>query len=101
MLQETSLTFDHLPEAMGEVITLLKTVDTRLHEIQNTQINQINEKLLSANEARQLFQPVVSRVTMQRWTNEGRLKAYHINSRVYYKYTEVIEAAKHLKKYQH
>ena len=69
-------------------------------EIQAGQQKAIGEKLLSPDEARRLFVPAISRVTLQKWTDEGHLKRYDIGARVYYRYNEVIEAAKHLKKYQ-
>lgn len=58
-----------------------------------------DEKLLSANEACELFQPNISRVTLHAWTKEGKLQARYIGSRVYYLRSEILEAVKVIKKY--
>jgi len=58
------------------------------------------EKLLSPAETCKLFQPTISRVTLQSWTAAGHLKRHDIGGRVFYRLSEVIEAAKSLKRYK-
>lgn len=58
-----------------------------------------DEKLLSTEETRKLFSPPISKPTLIKWTSSGKLKSYRIGGRVYYKLSEVIAAATHLKKY--
>jgi hypothetical protein len=54
------------------------------------------EQMLSPAQTCELFNPKISKVTLAKWTNNGLLKDYRIGGRVYYKYSEVFEAAKHL-----
>jgi hypothetical protein len=57
------------------------------------------ERLLSPEETRKMFAPPVSKVTLHHWAKQGRLKQHRIGSRVYYKYSEVLDSLVHLKKY--
>jgi hypothetical protein len=57
------------------------------------------EKLLSPEETRKLFTPAVSKVTLHHWAKQGRIKQHRIGSRVFYKYSEVLDSLVHLKKY--
>lgn len=59
----------------------------------------VDEKLLSAKEVCELFQPTISRVTLHAWTKEGKLQPRYIGSRVYYLKSEVLESVKAIKKY--
>lgn len=58
------------------------------------------QKLLSPSEACKLFYPVISRTTLSRWTTAGLLNAHSYGGRIYYKFTEILEAGKTLKKFQ-
>ena len=69
-------------------------------ELQAQQKQQLEEKMLSPAETCRLFQPSISKVTLTAWTNQGLLKDYRIGGRVFYKYSEIIEAGKHLKRYK-
>ena len=60
----------------------------------------IGEKLISPKEACKIFQPSISRVTLDAWTASEKLIRYDIGGRVYYRYSEIIEAAKTLKRYK-
>jgi hypothetical protein len=68
-------------------------------EIKAEQLNELQGKLLSRAEACKIFQPKISTVTLDKWTSEGRIQSRRIGRRVFYKYAEVVEAAKTLKKY--
>jgi hypothetical protein len=57
------------------------------------------ERLLSPEETRKIFSPPVSKVTLHHWAKQGRIKQHRIGSRVYYKYSEVLDSLVHLKKY--
>src|SRR5688572_3129988 len=61
---------------------------------------ELKEKLLSIDECRKLFTPAVSPNTIKNWTKDGILTDYRIGNKRYYKYAEVIEAAKSRKKYE-
>lgn len=61
---------------------------------------ELQEKLLSASETCKLFQPAISRVTLNAWTAAGHLKKHSIGGRIYYKQGEVMEAAKVIQRYK-
>lgn len=68
--------------------------------IKELQKEKDQPKLLSPIETCKLFQPQISRVTLNNWTNSGKLVKYQIGGRVYYRSNEVFEAAKTLKRYK-
>jgi hypothetical protein len=58
------------------------------------------EKLLSPMETVKLFDPPISKQTLHNWQRKGLLRKHYIGGRTFYKRSEVLEAAKSLKKYQ-
>lgn len=64
------------------------------------QEQELQEKLLSPSETCKLFQPAISKPTLAKWTREGRLQEYRMNGRVFYKYSEVLQSLKTLKRYK-
>jgi hypothetical protein len=88
------------------------TISTQLSEASLSAIEQIVDKLLKARlseqrqaallspaEACKLFQPAISVRTLTRWTQDGHIKDHRIGGRIWYKYDEVVESAKRLKKF--
>ena len=69
-------------------------------ELQAQQKLQLEEKLLSPAEACKLFQPAISKQTLAAWTSQNLLQDHRFGGRVFYKYSEIIEAGKKLKRYQ-
>ncbi len=69
-------------------------------EIKAGKTSELQEKFLSPADTCKLFQPNISKVTLSAWTKESLLKDYRISGRVYYKYSDVMEAVKHLSKYK-
>src|SRR5690242_6949705 len=61
---------------------------------------EAEEKLLSPAEACKLFHPEISMPTLKSWTKQELLKDYRFGNRVYYKYSEILEAGKTLRRYQ-
>jgi hypothetical protein len=59
----------------------------------------LQEKFLSPDKTRRMFHPEVSLVTLNSWAEKGLLNKHYIGGRTYYKYSEVIEAVKTLKRY--
>jgi excisionase family DNA binding protein len=57
-----------------------------------------DEKMLSVSEVSTLFG--VTKATVYNWTTEGKLSKYKVGGKVFWKYSEVMEAAKQLKKYK-
>lgn len=60
----------------------------------------LQDTLLSPAETCKLFKPPISKPTLTSWTKKGLLKDYPISGRVYYKYSEVMAAGKHLTRYK-
>lgn len=65
---------------------------TRLDGIENavkslTAKTTAHKELLTRKETMQLLQ--ISPVTLYKWTNTGKVKAYRISGRIYYKYSEL------------
>ena len=81
-------------------IFLQQIKDIIKNEIQEANQKDQADKLLSPAETCKLFQPAVSKMTLIRWTKNERLIEYRIGGRVFYKYSEIMEAMKHLKKYK-
>jgi hypothetical protein len=69
-------------------------------EINRDQSTQLKEKLLSPKETCQLFEPNITKPTLAKWDKDGHIRSYRIGGRVFYKYSEVIDSAKSLKKYK-
>lgn len=79
---------------------LTDTLDNLLQKrLREKQEEDLQEKLLSPKETCKLFSPSISLVTLASWTDKGFLKKYTISGRTYYKYSEVINSLKSLKKY--
>ena len=88
-----------IPVPMDELLQQLREVIRA--EIQAKQEQDSNAKLLASSEACKLFCPPVSTMTLAAWTKAGHLKDYRIAGRKYYRAQEIVEAAKHLKRYHH
>ena len=81
--------------------TLLQSLRSIIkEEIQAEQLNDLKEKLLSPAEACKIFQPKISKPTLSSWTDKGLITEYRLGGRIFYRYSELIEAAKTLKKYK-
>lgn len=87
-----------LPEEhLEEISKLLK--EAVKQGIKENSAEELQEKLLSPKEVCKLFQPNISVVTLNSWTAKRYLTKYTIGSRTYYKYSEVLNALKTLKRY--
>lgn len=69
-------------------------------EIDAKHQSDLQEKLLSPSEVCQMFQPAISRVTLNSWTKLGYMQEHRIGGRVYYKYSDVIESVKTIRRYK-
>jgi hypothetical protein len=82
----------------------LEELEARFQKIIKEEISKKDreatlERLLSPEETRKVFSPPISKVTLHHWAKAGKLKQHRIGSRVFYKYSEVIDSLVHLKKY--
>lgn len=64
------------------------------------QDEQTKAQLVSAEKACKLFDDPITKPTLLKWEREGHFNRYCIGSRVFYKVGEIIDAAKHLKRYK-
>ena len=58
------------------------------------------DRMLSAEQACNLFNPKICKATLVNWSAKNRLKQYRIGRRVFYKYSEIISSLQVLKKYK-
>ena len=58
------------------------------------------ERMLSAEQACNLFNPKICKATLVNWVRKGHLKQHRIGRRVFYKYSEIIGSLQLLKKYK-
>ncbi|MCF8450691.1 MAG: helix-turn-helix domain-containing protein [Taibaiella sp.] len=93
------LTLEEVPAAVAELHTKLDDLTGKVAALFETKEAQ-DERLLSAGEACKMFVPAISRLTLIRWTKADYLKEHRIGGRVYYRQSQVIDAAKHIVKYK-
>jgi len=93
-------TLEQLPKAVCHIYDLLQKQESTIQSLLE-ETSRANELLITGNEACQCFVPAISRLTLRNWTDAGKVKSYRIGGRVYYKRSEVIESAKHLKKFDY
>ena len=82
---------------VDQLITLIQSA-LRL-EIRDKQEVELQDKLLSPRETCKLFNPKISLVTLESWTKKDLLIKHYIGGRTYYKYSQVMESLKTLKRY--
>jgi hypothetical protein len=86
----TPVPWEKMKEAIQEIVfTALQAQKTA----------ETEERLLSPSETCNLFQPKISKTTLASWTKQGLLQEHRYGGRVYYRYGEVLTAAKTLKRY--
>lgn len=62
--------------------------------------SQQNERMLSPAEALKLFEPQITRPTLDKLCKDGKLSKNRVGSRVYFKYSELLGAIKGYKRYE-
>lgn len=94
---------------MSEIILNGLSVDELISQIDSLIVSRINaameklkadetHKLLSIEETCCLFVPKITRQTLHNWTSQGLIKSHTIGRSVFYKYSDIIDAAKPLNK---
>jgi len=83
------------PQQLADLIT--EGVKNQLHELKkNLNSQQANDDLLTRDETCKFLS--IDSSTLWAWTNKGKVKAYGIGNRRYYKRSELLECLKPLKK---
>lgn len=82
------------PEQLSELISL--GLKSQLEELKNSLSIHNPDELLTREETCKFLQ--IDSSTLWAWTNKGKVKAYGIANRRYYKKNELLECLKPLKK---
>lgn len=82
-----NLTFEDLPNAMELALEKLEAIEQCLIELKHEFQPNEPEELMTRNEVADYLK--ISTTTLWHWTNKGRLIAYGIGARVYYKRSEI------------
>ena len=83
------------PQQLADLIT--EGVKIQLHELKkNLKSQQANDDLLTREETCKFLS--IDSSTLWAWTNKGKVNAYGIGNRRYYKRSELLECLKPLKK---
>ena len=82
------LTFNDLPQAVSQLQSELANIKQLLIDKERP---QEPDELLTEHQAAELLH--VSRVTLHKWRDEGKLPFYRYGTRIRYKRAELIEAA--------
>jgi hypothetical protein len=69
-------------------------------EISASQQKLLEEKLLSPKEACKLFVPAISRQTLDSISKSGILQKHYLGGKVFFKYSEIMQALKTFKRYE-
>lgn len=86
------------PIPLEEFLEMIRVIVRE--EILNKNHEDMQEKLLAPKVACTVFEPKISLVTLNTWEKKGLLKKILIGGKSYYKYSEILEAGKVLKKYK-
>ena len=68
-------------------------------EIQLALKADLKEKFLSPEETCNLFQPAITKPTLESYSQRELLKKYYLGGRTWYKYSELIDTVKGIKKF--
>ena len=94
-MKNSILLQDVTPDQLSELIN--NGVKHQLDNLRGQLLNQnANDELLTRKEACEFLQ--INSTTLWSWQNKGKVKAYGIANRRYYKRSELIEALKPLNK---
>ena len=83
------------PEQLAELIT--EGVKSQIQDLKkDLQKQEANDQLLTREEACEFLK--INQITLWRWTNKKKVKAYGIGNRRYYKRSELLDCLTLLKK---
>jgi hypothetical protein len=90
--------FDILQNEVSDIRALLIELNKSVSKIISD--SEKKEVLLSPEEARKLFNPAISKSTLNRWRKAGVVTRHIKGGRVFYKQSEILETAKTKKLYK-
>jgi hypothetical protein len=80
-----------------ELVDLLRPMIKE--ELTSLKLEQ-EERMISPAEACKVFEPSITKATLNSWTKKGWLREYRLGGRVFYKKSEILNSAKSIKKYR-
>ncbi|GAA4803323.1 helix-turn-helix domain-containing protein [Litoribaculum gwangyangense] len=83
-----NLKFEDLPKAMELTLEKLMFIEQQLYELKQNYQPKEHVELMTRNEVADYLK--INMTTLWNWTNKGKLIAYSIGSRVYYKRSEIV-----------
>lgn len=86
-----------MPISLDALLDKIEEIVSKI--LKGDQEEKIQSMLLSPAEACKLFNPAISRVTLHKWTKQGLIPSHRIGGRVFYKVSELVQAAKPIRKY--
>lgn len=86
-----------LPISLTALLDKIEEIVSKI--LKGDQEEKIQSMLLSPTEACKLFNPIISKVTLHKWTKQGLIPSHRIGGRVFYKVSELVEAARPIRKY--
>jgi hypothetical protein len=93
------LDFNTLPQAVSKILAQLEDIGHEVQCLKSLQEDKISKRFMSPEETCGLFYPKISLPTLNAWAKKGFLKKHYIGAKTYYRYDEVMQAVKSLKKY--
>lgn len=98
------MTVKNLVKMNEQLIVTLKVGELRniidesvTNALTKASLKQVEETLLKRKEVAKIFG--ISLVTLSQWMRDGRIPCHRVNTRVFFKRTEVMEALNSVKKY--
>ncbi len=85
-----------LPDLASFTNQFRDVIREELHAIHE---KELQEKFLSPEETCNLFQPAISKPTLESYSQKNLLKKYYLGGRTWYKYSELMDAMKQIKKF--
>ncbi|PKQ46078.1 helix-turn-helix domain-containing protein [Confluentibacter flavum] len=91
-----NLKLEDLPKAMEIALEKLSIIEQQLNDLKHNFQPKEPIELITRNEAAEYLK--INSTTLWSWTNKGKLKAYGIGARRYYKRSEIEKCMVVLKK---
>lgn len=99
MVQKTKITFESLPDAVAEVLRELKELKETLKESSTKEEKEpLNNPFEDYIPREEIYNKYVNRTTLWNWENQGKITAYGIGGKRYYKRADVEALFVELKK---
>ena len=82
---------DEIVERTGEIV---------IQKFKELQGAEIADRLYSPEQACKTFHPAISKQTLKKWSDDGLIQYKKLGGRVFYKYSDLMDAGAHLQKYK-